>query len=173
MNGIIQTAAQYDKGALSSLNQVVSTIAKSEIPPPRVITPPLPPRTPEHQMFSSNSFTRSENDKETDSGPPQTSEILRILTFDEYVDSDAGHVGGNNDEETPDYNYGEVNVEEAKRNEQESKLITEEINKMKSECSERYHKIRPENKWKLPSGKFAEDILYEYTLNLEYERYLS
>ncbi|PKK56571.1 hypothetical protein RhiirC2_437477 [Rhizophagus irregularis] len=43
---------------------------------------------------------------------------------------------------------------------------------MKAEYSERYHKIRPENKWKLPSGKFAEDILYEYTLNLEYESYL-
>jgi hypothetical protein len=150
-----------------------------QIPPPRVITPPLPPQTPEHQMFSSNSFTRSENDKETDSdetdsdGTSTDKRDPKNLTFDEYVDSDAGHVGGNNDEETPDYNYGEVNVEEAKRNEQESKLITEEINKMKSEYSERYHKIRPENKWKLPSGKFAEDILYEYTLNLEYERYLS
>ncbi|KAF0377349.1 hypothetical protein F8M41_012635 [Gigaspora margarita] len=43
---------------------------------------------------------------------------------------------------------------------------------MKAEYSERYHKIRPENKWKLPSGKFVEDVLYKYTQNLEYESYL-
>jgi len=29
------------------------------------------------------------------------------ITFDEYVDSDAGHVCGDDDEETPDYDYGE------------------------------------------------------------------
>lgn len=74
------------------------------------------------------------------------------------MDGDGGRVDGD-DEETPDYNDGEVNVEEAERDKQRSRLIIEEINKMKTGYSERYHKIRPENKWKLPSGKFAEDIL--------------
>jgi hypothetical protein len=31
------------------------------------------------------------------------------------VDGDAGHVDGDDDEETPDYDYDKVNVEEAER----------------------------------------------------------
>ncbi|CAG8685954.1 6487_t:CDS:2, partial [Funneliformis caledonium] len=109
------------------------------------------PRTPEYQMLSSSSSVpltiRNESDEETDTD------------------------NGGDDEETPDYNDDEVNVE-AEQDKQGSRLIIEEINKMKAEYSERYHKIRPENKWKLPSGKFAEDIFYEYTLNLEYESFI-
>jgi hypothetical protein len=143
---------------------------------PRVASPSLPPRTP----------TRSKNEKETDSDETDSDETdsdetdsdetdtykrdPKNLTFDEYVNGDAGHVDG---DETLSYDYGEVNVEETERSKKVSKLMAEEINKMKAEYSEKYHKICPENKWKLPSGKFAEDILYEYTLNLEYERYLS
>ncbi|CAG8583882.1 3728_t:CDS:10 [Funneliformis caledonium] len=41
-----------------------------QIPPPRVVTSPHPPRTPEHQIFSSSSMvspiTRNESDEETD-----------------------------------------------------------------------------------------------------------
>ncbi|CAB4487782.1 unnamed protein product [Rhizophagus irregularis] len=136
------------------------------------------PRTPEYQMLSSSSSVpltiRNESDEETDTdsdGTDSDKRDLKNLTFDEYVDGDAVRVDGGDDEETPDYNDDEVNVE-AERDKQGSRLIIEEINKMKAEYSERYHKIRPENKWKLPSGKFAEDILYEYTLNLEYESYL-
>lgn len=136
------------------------------------------PRTPEYQMLSSSSSVpltiRNESDEETDTdsdGTDSDKRDLKNLMFDEYVDGDAVRVDGGDDEETPDYNDDEVNVE-AERDKQGSRLIIEEINKMKAEYSERYHKIRPENKWKLPSGKFAEDILYEYTLNLEYESYL-
>ncbi|CAI2186212.1 7886_t:CDS:2 [Funneliformis geosporum] len=39
-----------------------------QIPPPRVVTPPHPPQTPEHQIFSSSSIvsptTRSESDED-------------------------------------------------------------------------------------------------------------
>jgi len=111
------------------------------------------PRTPEHQILSSSSSVesvpltiRNESDEETDSdsdGTDSDKRDLKNLTFDEFVNGDA------------------------KRDKQG---ITKEIKKMKAEFSEKYHKIYPENKWKLPSGKFAEDILYEYTLNLEYER---
>jgi len=60
-----------------------------QIPPPRVVTPPHPPQTPEHQIFSSSSIvsptTRSESDEDdfdADNRNP------RNLTFDEYVDGD-------------------------------------------------------------------------------------
>ncbi|CAI2197341.1 3067_t:CDS:2, partial [Funneliformis geosporum] len=116
-------------------------------------------RTPEHQMLSSSSSVpltiRNESDEETNT------DNLKNLMFDEYVD-------GDDDEETPNYNDDEINVK-AEQDKQGSRLIIEEINKMKAEYSERYHKICLENKWKLPSGKFAENILYQYTLNLEYE----
>lgn len=127
------------------------------------------PRTPEYQMLSSSSSVpltiRNESDEETDTdsdGTDSDKRDLKNLTFDEYVDGDAVRVDGGDDEETTDYNDDEVNVE-AERDKQGSRLIIEEINKMKAEYSERYHKIRPENKWKLPSGKFAEDILRVHT----------
>ena len=63
-----------------------------QIPPPRVITPPLPPRTPEHQIFSSGSIvsptTRNESDEETDDDFAADKRDLRNITFDEYVDDD-------------------------------------------------------------------------------------
>lgn len=36
------------------------------------------------------------------------------------MDDDAGHADGGDDEETPDYDYDEIDVEEAERSEQES-----------------------------------------------------
>lgn len=91
---------------------------------------PLPPHTPEHQMLSSSSLvpltTRSENDEETDSDWTDTDKRdPKKLTFYEYVGGDAGHVDGDDNEETPDYNYDEVNAETAERDKQTSRLITE------------------------------------------------
>jgi len=140
-----------------------------QIPLPRTVTPPLLPQTPEDQISSlSVPLATSKNDEEADSDEISSDEAdtdPKDLTFDEYVDGDGGHID-DDDDETPNYNYDEVNVKETKGR----RLFTEEINKMKVEYSERYHNIRPENKWKLPSGNFAEDILFEHTLKLEYER---
>ncbi|CAG8647124.1 8080_t:CDS:10, partial [Gigaspora margarita] len=122
-----------------------------EVPSPRAVTP-LPPQTPN---------IKCNDGIDTNKRDPKN------LTFDEYVDGDGRRVDGD-DEETPDYNDDVINVE-TERDKQGNRLIIEEINKMKAEYSERYHKIRPENKWKLPSGKFVEDVLYKYTQNLEYE----
>jgi len=61
-----------------------------QIPPPRVVTPPHPPRTPEHQTFSLSSFvspTTSENE-ETDSDDDADKRNPNNYTFDEYVDGD-------------------------------------------------------------------------------------
>jgi len=61
-----------------------------QIPLPRVVTPPHPPRTPEHQTFSPSSIisptTRSESDEETDNDFDADNRDPRNLTFDEYVD---------------------------------------------------------------------------------------
>ncbi|CAG8825639.1 6941_t:CDS:2, partial [Racocetra persica] len=96
-----------------------------EIPSPRAVTP-LPPQTPEYQMFSSSSLTtRWENDEETDSDETDTDGIdtdkrdPKNLTFDEYVDGDGGRIDGDY-EETPDYNDDEANVE-AERDKQGSR----------------------------------------------------
>ncbi|CAG8827269.1 22052_t:CDS:2, partial [Racocetra persica] len=54
----------------------------------RVVTPPYPPRTPEHQTFSLSSFaspTISENE-ETDSDDDTDKRNPNNYTFDEYVD---------------------------------------------------------------------------------------
>ncbi|RIA83465.1 hypothetical protein C1645_833800 [Glomus cerebriforme] len=57
------------------------------------ITPTNPSRTPEHQIFFSNSFispiTRSKSDdKETDNDFDADNKDFRNLTFDEYIDGD-------------------------------------------------------------------------------------
>jgi len=61
-----------------------------QIPPLRVVAPPHPPRTPEHQIFSSSSIisptTRSESDEETDNDFDADNRDPRNFTFDEYVD---------------------------------------------------------------------------------------
>ncbi|CAB4419588.1 unnamed protein product [Rhizophagus irregularis] len=86
---------------------------------------------------------------------------------------------GQNDEESSDDNHDDedfsgrnirTKMEEVKR----IKLaIAKKVqDEMKAEYSAKYHKLHPENKWKLPSGKFVEDILYEYTINLDHESYL-
>ncbi|CAB4436500.1 unnamed protein product [Rhizophagus irregularis] len=175
-------AKDWEQKRKSSVTGGIGSIARSSVNETKKQARPTfnvqAPRTPEYQMLSSSSSVpltiRNESDEETDTdsdGTDSDKRDLKNLTFDEYVDGDAVRVDGGDDEETPDYNDDEVNVE-VERDKQGSRLIIEEINKMKAEYSERYHKIRPENKWKLPSGKFAEDILYEYTLNLEYESYL-
>ncbi|PKY13044.1 hypothetical protein RhiirB3_424778 [Rhizophagus irregularis] len=86
---------------------------------------------------------------------------------------------GQNDEESSDDNHDDedfsgrnirTKMEEVKR----IKLaIAKKVqDEMKAEYSAKYHKLHPENKWKLPSGKFVEDILYEYTINLDHESFI-
>src|ERR1044072_326770 len=62
-----------------------------KIPPPRVVTPPHPSRTPEHQTFSLSSFvspTTRENE-ETDSDDSDADKRdPNNYTFDECVDGD-------------------------------------------------------------------------------------
>src|SRR6266487_4205267 len=58
-----------------------------QISPPRVVTPHLPPRTPEHQIFSSSSLisptARSKSDdEETDNDFDTDNRDPRNLTFD-------------------------------------------------------------------------------------------
>ncbi|CAG8586136.1 15880_t:CDS:2 [Funneliformis caledonium] len=61
-------------------------------------------------------------------------------------------------------------MEEIKRN---KLAIAKKLqNKMMAEYSTKYRKLRPENKWKLPSRKFVEDILYEYTINLNHKSFI-
>ncbi|RGB21555.1 hypothetical protein C1646_777730 [Rhizophagus diaphanus] len=100
-------------------------------------------------FYSSVPLTiRNESDEETDTDSDRTDsdkQDLKNFTFNEYVDGDAVRVDSDDNEETPDYNDDEVNVK-AERDKQESRLIIKEINKMKAEYSERYHKIYLENK---------------------------
>ncbi|CAI2189332.1 9979_t:CDS:10 [Funneliformis geosporum] len=91
-------------------------------------------------------------------------------SFDEFVDS--GETSGETTEigVRQCQRYGRnirIKMEEIKRN--KLAIAKDEI---KAEYSAKYHKLRPENKWKLPSGKFVEDILYEYTINLDHESFI-
>ncbi|CAB4391674.1 unnamed protein product [Rhizophagus irregularis] len=47
-----------------------------------------------------------------------------------------------------------------------------DTDEIKAKYSAKYHKLCLKNKWKLPSRKFIEDILYEYTINLDLKSYL-
>ncbi|RUS24401.1 hypothetical protein BC938DRAFT_473633 [Jimgerdemannia flammicorona] len=43
-------------------------------------------------------------------------------------------------------------------------------NKMKLAYKAEYLKLRCDKKWKLPSGNYLEDILYEYAKDMSHER---
>ena len=60
-----------------------------KIPPPRVVTPPHPPRTPEHQTFSLSSFvspSTSENEETDNDDSDADDRDPKNFTFDEFVD---------------------------------------------------------------------------------------
>ncbi|POG62509.1 hypothetical protein GLOIN_2v611442 [Rhizophagus irregularis DAOM 181602=DAOM 197198] len=110
-------------------------------------------------------------------GSGETSGKTTEIAVSEVSDSEEL---GQNDEESSDDNHDDedfsgrnirTKMEEVKR----IKLAIAkkvQVDEMKAEYSAKYHKLHPENKWKLPSGKFVEDILYEYTINLDHESYL-
>ncbi|CAG8591217.1 17920_t:CDS:10, partial [Racocetra persica] len=73
------------------------------------------------------------------------------------------------------FDYGDetiIKLEELKTIDDNDKENNEAINEVKQNFKSNYLKMRSDKKWKLPSNKFVEDVLYEYAKNLPYESFI-
>ncbi|GBB84008.1 hypothetical protein RclHR1_10650008 [Rhizophagus clarus] len=112
-------------------------------------------------------------DEFVDSGETsgETTDIADEVSDSELLDQNSGESSDvNRDDEDFSGHNNRMKMEEVKRR---KLMIAKKLqDEMKAEYSAKYRKLCPENKWKLPFGKFVEDILYEYTINLDHESYL-